>query len=179
MVGLMSTSKRTYAKGLLPVLLLPVPLFLQQTTSDPHTPPTQTLKIGKQVWSVSCGVTAPFPRVLVCTRLNFCLPKVESLFPPGSHGTPVIKSCCQSQIPQGFQVPLPDPEAWKPDVQLRTFTTVGELLRYYYSPVCESPPLVGIGFDFIMIVPLLPSYCSFSFVFGCGVPFQLTPASSC
>ena len=28
-----------------------------------------------------------------------------------------------------------------------------------------------MGFDFIMIVPLLPSHCGFSFVFGCGVSF--------
>ena len=31
--------------------------------------------------------------------------------------------------------------------------------------------LVGMGFDFIMIVPLLPSCCGFSFVFGCRVTF--------
>ena len=26
-----------------------------------------------------------------------------------------------------------------------------------------------MGFDFTVIVPLLPSHCGFSFVFGCGV----------
>ena len=26
-----------------------------------------------------------------------------------------------------------------------------------------------MGFDFIVIAPLLPSHCTFSFVFGCGV----------
>ena len=31
-----------------------------------------------------------------------------------------------------------------------------------------------MGFDFIVIVPLLPSHCSFSFVFGCGVSFLVT-----
>ena len=30
---------------------------------------------------------------------------------------------------------------------------------------------VGLGFDFIMIVPLLLSHCGFFFVFGCGVSF--------
>ena len=29
-----------------------------------------------------------------------------------------------------------------------------------------------MGFDFIVIVPLLLSHCSFSFVFGCGVSFS-------
>ena len=31
-----------------------------------------------------------------------------------------------------------------------------------------------MGFDFIVIVPLLPSHCSFSFVFGCGVSFLVS-----
>ena len=31
-----------------------------------------------------------------------------------------------------------------------------------------------MGFDFIVIAPLLPSHCSFSFVFGCGVPFLVS-----
>ena len=31
-----------------------------------------------------------------------------------------------------------------------------------------------MGFDFIVIVPFLPSHCSFSFVFGCGVSFLVS-----
>ena len=31
-----------------------------------------------------------------------------------------------------------------------------------------------MGFDFIVIVPLLPSHCGFSFVFGCGVSFLVS-----
>ena len=31
-----------------------------------------------------------------------------------------------------------------------------------------------MGFDFIVIVPLLLSYCGFSFVFGCGVSFLVS-----
>ena len=31
-----------------------------------------------------------------------------------------------------------------------------------------------MGFDFIVIAPLLPSHCSFSFVFGCGVSFLVS-----
>ena len=45
----------------------------------------------------------------------------------------------QSQIPWGFLVALLDLQAGNPDVGLRTFTTVGELLCYYYSPVCGLP----------------------------------------
>jgi len=36
-----------------------------------------------------------------------------------------------------------------------------------------------MGFDFIMIAPLLPSCGSFFFVFGSDVSFWWVPASSC
>ena len=35
-----------------------------------------------------------------------------------------------------------------------------------------------MGFDFIVIVPLLPSHCGFSFVFGCGVSFLVSSSVS-
>ena len=31
-----------------------------------------------------------------------------------------------------------------------------------------------MGFDFIVIAPLLPAHCGFSFVFGCGVSFLVS-----
>ena len=31
-----------------------------------------------------------------------------------------------------------------------------------------------MGFGFIVIAPLLPSHCGFSFVFGCGVSFLVS-----
>ena len=31
-----------------------------------------------------------------------------------------------------------------------------------------------MGFDFIVMVPFLPSHCGFSFVFGCGVSFLVS-----
>ena len=31
-----------------------------------------------------------------------------------------------------------------------------------------------MGFDFIVMAPLLPSHCGFSFVFGCGVSFLVS-----
>ena len=63
-----------------------------------------------------------------------------------------------------------DPQAGKPDVGFRTFTTVGELLCYYWSPVFGSPTWQVWEFDFIVIVPLLPSRYSF-FDFGRTVSF--------
>ena len=35
-----------------------------------------------------------------------------------------------------------------------------------------------MGFDFIVIAPLLPSHCGFSFVFGCGVSFLVSSSVS-
>ena len=43
-------------------------------------------------------------------------------------------------------------------------------------------PPADTGFDFIMVVPLLPFSCVFSFVLGCGVSFFFfwwVPVSSC
>ena len=31
-----------------------------------------------------------------------------------------------------------------------------------------------MGFDFIVIVPLLPSHCGIPFIFGCGVSFLVS-----
>ena len=38
-------------------------------------------------------------------------------------------------------------------------------------------PPADIGLDFIMVVPLLPFSCVFSFVLGCGVSFFLVGSS--
>ena len=56
-------------------------------------------------------------------------------------------------------------------MEFRTFTTMGELLWYYCSPVLWVTYLAGMGFDFMVIVPLLPSLSGFFFVFGHGVYF--------
>ena len=46
----------------------------------------------------------------------------------------------QSQIPWGFSVPLPDPQAQESDVGPRIFTKVQELLWYYFlQSVGHSP----------------------------------------
>ena len=78
------------------------------THTSPGDPPTPAGRSG----SVSCGVITPFPWVLVHTR--FCLrpPRVKSLFPPGLSSNP---TGLHSLSPWGFPVPLPDPQAGKPD----------------------------------------------------------------
>ena len=137
-VGLVVTSRRSYSKVPLPGLLLLVP----PSRSKPlliHTsignPPTLAGRFG----SVSCGVTAPFPWVLVHARFCLCLPTVESVSPNPEEVLWSNPTGHQSRIPWGFPVTLSDLQAEQPDMGLRTFTTVGELLWYYCSLVCGSP----------------------------------------
>ena len=79
-----------------------------------------------------------------------------------------LPTVLQSQILWGLLFLLPGPQAMKINMGFRTFTPMEELLWYTYFPVCESSTCM-IRFDFIMIVPLLPSLCGFFFVFGCSV----------
>ena len=102
------------------------PLLTHFSTGDPLT-------LVGSFGSVSCGVTAPFLWVLVCTRFCLCLPSLESLFPP------VLCKAFKVRFPGDSQALLSDPHAGKPDVGFRTFTTVGELLQYHCSPVSGSP----------------------------------------
>ena len=77
----------------------------------------------------------------------------------------------QSQIPWRFLVPLADPQTGKPDMRLRTFTTVGELLWYCCSPVCGSPTWQVWG---LILLWLHRSYClieASSLSLDMGYPF--------
>ena len=78
-------------------------------------------------------------------------------------------SALQGQMTREFQVPLSEPQAGFLDVRCRTFTIVGELW-YFCSPVTHP---VGIGFEFIVIVPLLLSCCDFHFFFERGISFSV------
>ena len=69
-----------------------------------------------------------------------------------------------------FQVPLSEPQAGLLDVRCRAFTIVGDLLWYFCSPVTYSE---GMGFEFIVIVPLLLCCCDFHFFFERGVSFSV------
>ena len=182
MVELIVTSKRAYDKGNISGLLLPMPhpcgesLLTRASTGDP---PILTGSFG----SVFYGVTAPFLWVFVHTRFCLCPSRLESHFPQ-SCGSPIIISHWTSRS-DSLTIPsaLSDLQAGKSDVRLRNFTTVGELLWYYCSPVCGVTHPEDMGFDCIMIVPLLPSLCGFFFVFGCRESFfdgfQCSPADGC
>ena len=62
-------------------------------------------------------------------------------------------------------VPLLDPQAGKPDMGLRTFTSGRTSFMLLFSNLWITH-LAGMGFYFIVIVPLLSSCYGFFFVFG-------------
>ena len=65
----------TYFKSPMQALLHSVPPTLQQATADPRLCRDSWTLPGKS-GSVSCGVTASFSWVLVCTRFCLCPPGV-------------------------------------------------------------------------------------------------------
>ena len=171
MVRLMVTSKRAYSKGHLPRCCCQCPrpcgepLLTHTSTGDPPT-------LAGRSGSVSCGVTAPFSWVLVHARFCLCPPKVESLL------SPVLWKSC-NQIPLAFKVGV----AKIPKVALGILSPFARFLGWeawheaqnfhnsertslvlLFSSLWVTYP-VGMEFDFIMFVPLLPSCCIFSFVF--------------
>ena len=92
---------------------------------------------------------------------------------------PVIKFCWPSKsdslgIPSSF-ARSPGWNAWH---VIQNLHNMGEF--FLVSLLVAHP--VGMGFDFIMIVPLLPSHCGF-FIFGHGVSFcggfQRPPVDGC
>ena len=121
--------------------------------------------------SVSCGVTAPILWVLVHAKFYLCPPKLESLLPLilwKSYNQ--ILLALEARFPWDSQsvcqIPRLGSLTWcsEPSQQLRTS------LILLFSSLWVTHP-ASMGFDFIMIVPLLPSCCSFFFAFGCGVSF--------
>ena len=103
-------------------------------------PPQETLphqlavSVQSPVWFGSV-----FFCMLLCTGFCLCPPRLESLLSPvlwKSYNQTCWPSSSDSLgIPSSFI----GSQAVKPDVGFRTFTTVGELLWYYCSPVCGSP----------------------------------------
>ena len=53
----------------------------------------------------------------------------------------------------GAPPPMPDPQVCEPDTGLRTVTSVGELLRYSYFPVCGQPTWWVWGCLYHVIAP--------------------------
>ena len=141
---------------------------------EPQPPPTSVGDLPTPAsWfgSTSYGVTALFPWVLVWTRLCVCPPRVESLFPPV-----LWKSC--NQILLDFKVGFSGDSyshCWTPRLGSLTWVSEPSVQWENFCGIIILHLVVthpeSMGFDFIVILPLLPSHCGFPFFFGCGVSF--------
>ena len=156
MVGLTETSKRTYLKGDLPGLLLPVPQSLWWAPADPllHRRASNN---SKYFWFSLLWGHCSFPLDLSACKI-LCPPRVVYY----------LQSCISLIIKCRWYSRL-DSLAGKPDMGFRTFTTGKNYFGIIVASLWVTHP-VSMWFYFIVIVPLLPSCCGF-FVFGCRVSF--------
>ena len=155
-------------------------VFVPQWATAPSTTGGPPILTG---WSgpVSYEVTAFFSGSW-CTQDLVCASRSGvSLSPSPVEFLQSNPTGLQSQILWVLLLPLPDPQAGEPDMGLRTFTPVRELLWYNYFPVCGLPTQHVWDFImiFIMIVPLLQSRCDFFFVFGCRVSLWVGSSIIC
>ena len=139
MVELTENSKRVYGKGDLPGLMLLVPSSLSWAPADSHLRrnPSNT---SKSFWLSLRWGHYSFPLDLGAHKILFMSSKTGVSVSPSP--VEVLKSNpagLQGPIPWGHLVSSLDPQAEKPDMGFRTFTTVRELLWYYCSQVCGSP----------------------------------------
>ena len=61
----------------------------------------------------------------------------------------------QGQVLCGLLLPMPDPQAWEPNMGLRTLPPLGESLRYSYFTVGGLPAWRVWGCLYGLIVPLI------------------------
>ena len=142
---------------------LPVAPFPWPASAEPHLTGSSPTLVARSA-SVSCGVTAPSPWVLVPTRFCLCPPRMESLF------LPTLWKFCNQTPSRALKVRFPgDSQPFRLIPWLGSLMWGSERsqpsLVLFFSSVWDAHP-TGMGFDFIVIAPLLLSCCSFSFVFG-------------
>ena len=186
----------TSSKGPLLPLLHSMPPVLQQATANPHLRLRLLILTGKS-GLISCGVTAPFSWVLVCTRFCLCLQESVSPVPcklwqlyGGVNGNLLKEDLCHIQV-CCTQSPSP---CGRP---LLTCTSTGDTqtLNGRSDSVSVGSPIAHkVLFELSvsgrygvlilnMILPLLPSCWGFYFALGCGVSsfgqIQHSPDDGC
>ena len=145
------------------------PLLTHASTGDSPT-------LGGGFGSVSYGLSAPLFLFSEswCTQGFVCVQALQAwnLCFPQTCGCLVIKSHWASRseslgTPSLFFGSL----GWEAWWDSEHSQAVGELpLALLFSSLCITYR-AGMGFDFIMIVPILPPHCGFFFAFGLGVSF--------
>ena len=140
------------------------PLLTHASTVDP-------LALAGSFDSVSCVVTALLFWVLVHIVFCLCLPRLKFCFSQSSESL-IIKSH-QPVRPDSLRIPSPFVRSpvWGAWCMVQNLQNSGRSTLILFFSSAWVMHLVDIGFDLILIVPLLPPSCSFFFVFGCGVSF--------
>ena len=118
------------------------------------------------------------------TQDFICALQDWSLCFPQSYGSPVIKSCWPSKSDSlGILSLFAGSPGWKGWHGAHNLLNSGKMSLILLFSCLWVAHLEGMGFYFIMIVPLLPSHCSFFFVFGHAVSFfggfQCPPINGC
>lgn len=168
MVGLIEASERTHTTNALPrtVSALTLVLWVNHTAA-PVPCRTPYSGLADRCGSGSCGITTAGEHKTLCV--------------PSKSGAFIFPSSVKVlwSNPLAFKVRFSGDSCshcWilrmgNPDMDLRNFAPVGELLWYNCSPFLWFIHLAVTGFDFIMIVSLLLSHCGFSLFPGCGDSF--------
>ena len=146
----------------------------------PHASTGSPATLAGSFGSVSCGVTASLLWVLVHPKFSLCHPSLESLSPLVLW-KPVITSCWPSR-PDSLGIPSPFVRSpgWEAWCGVQNFhKSVKTSLVSLFSSLWVTHP-VGMGFYFVMIVPLLLSCCGFFFCLRTwSIFFWWVPESSC
>ena len=171
LVGLTVESGRAHTKEYFPELLLPESLCPWWATAAPASsgdPPTLAGRSG----SVSCGVTAPSPCILVHMPLHVCPPIVASLFPQVP-----LKSCNQILLAfkvwfsgnssSRFQTPRLGNLMWGSEPSLQWVDFCGIIFLQFVS---HPPSSYGIWFNCDCAPPTV-SLQLLLCPWMCGIPF--------
>ena len=134
------------------------------STGDSPIPPGRSGLGSYEVTALSPGSWCTQDLVCSLQEWSFCFPK--------SCGVPAIKPHW-SLKPDTLGAPPPDAtppgcRAWCGAQNFHCCGVTSTILLF--SSLCIAH-LVGMGLDFITIVPLLPSHCGFFCVFGCRIIF--------
>lgn len=135
--------------------------------NEPHPPlpPKEALQCQQVNLRQSLMRSLPFPWIFVCMGTCVCPFRMGiSVSPSLVEFLQSSTAGLQSQILWELWLPLPGPQAGKTGIGLRTFNAMENFSGTHF---------VGIGFDVIVIVPLLSSHCVFFFVFGYKVCFSV------
>jgi len=181
----MGTSKRDFQEGLcrggLPHLLPPAPHLCAEPL--PTSTPTGDSSMPVGVSALSPVGSCSFPLGLGVCRSVCALQDCSFCFPQ-SCGSPVNKSCWPSRPDSlGILSPFVGSPGWEAWGGVQNLYNSGRTsLVLLFSSLWVTQP-VGMGFDFIVIVPLPSSHWGCFFVFGRGVSFsggfQCPPVLGC